>query len=169
MTIQLDRFGEPATQSTAPAAVLVRSHMRHVKGRTAPRQDPQDYIEQARQEDIRRANSRDTGLLVTAPHNGSHTSRAASRAVTQSGQQATQLAQVLRIITKAGERGTTRADIAHAMNIERAKKLLSAIPQSTVCARVNRLMKEGSVVEAETPRLPDCGGSIRQKVLVRAV
>lgn len=128
MTTQLDLFGEATQQSTAQANVLVRAHLRRVKG-------------------------------TQAPHNGTATSRAAARAVTESGQQATQIAQVLRLINKAGERGTTRADIAHALGK----------PQSTVCARVNRLMQQGAVIEKEHPRLPDCGGSIRQKVLVGAV
>jgi len=127
MTRQLDLWGDPAPQSTATAAVLVRSHLRRVKG-------------------------------TQAPHNSTQTSRAAAQAIEDSGKLETQLLRVLQLVNRAGDRGITRADIAHAMNK----------PQSTICARVNRLLRDGEIREADEPRLPDCGGSIRQKVLVRA-
>lgn len=129
MSTQLNLFNEPTQQSTATAAVLVRSHLRHVKGGKP-----------------------------TAPHNSTKTSRVAARAIEDSGKLETQLLRVLQLVNRAGERGITRADIAHAMNK----------PQSTICARVNRLLRDGEIRETEEPRLPDCGGSIRQKVLVRA-
>lgn len=127
MTRQLDLWGDPAPQSTATAAVLVRSHLRRVKG-------------------------------TQAPHNSTQTSREAARAIEDSGKLETQLLRVLQLVKRSGDRGITRADIAHAMSK----------PQSTICARVNRLLRDGEVRETEEPRLPDCGGSIRQKVLVVA-
>ena len=152
----LSLFSEFDTpQATGKTAVLVRSHLRHVKGSERLTAAPTDYVEQARQEDKRRAESRDTGLLALPPHNATATSKAAALAV--QSQQATQLERVLQLITQAGTRGTTRADIAAKMGK----------PQSTIAARVSRLLEDGRVRETAEPRIPDCGGVVRQKVLVR--
>lgn len=163
-------------QSTAKAAVLVRSHLRHVKGSEKPYSAPQepqkrtetinglprqdsyhsDYISEApRDPAAEKALASVFGLDSLPPHNGTTTSKSAALAV--QSQQATQIERVLQIITQSGARGTTRGDIAHQMGK----------PQSTICARVSRLLEDGRVRETADPRIPDVGGSVKQKVLVR--
>lgn len=127
-----------------------------------------DYIEQARAEDIRRANEQPTGLFIPAPHNHTTTSAEAAHLVTTTGNSATRRAQVLAIIQTAGERGATRSDIAAQMDYR----------PNLVAARVYELMgrakdSTGSypapvVEELEETRIPDCGGRCRQRV-VRAL
>ena len=133
----LSLFSEFDTpQATGKTAVLVRSHLCHVKGSEASPKGSERPL---------------------PPHNGTATSKAAALAV--QSQQATQLDRVLELITKAGERGTTRSDVAHQMGK----------PTSTICARVSRLLDMGLVREADEPRIPDCGGSVKQRVLVRVL
>lgn len=109
MNPQLSLFGDTSHQSTATHAVLVRSHLRRVKGEPIQRPDPSDYVEQARQEDKRRAESRDTGLL--APHNGQATSQAAAESLTTEHLQ-NQERRVLDALRTAGQQGLTREQLA---------------------------------------------------------
>lgn len=134
--VQLDLFGNPTTPPPARAGVLVRSHIRHLRG-AAP----------------------------AAPHNGTQTSRAAAVAVEASGKATTDRAKVLECIKRAGERGITRADI----------QATTGIGGDTVRPRVHELLgkqkdKAGLypaplIEELEETRIPDCGGTVRQKVL----
>ena len=163
----LSLFSEFDTpQATGKTAVLVRSHLCHVKGSgnpTAPQTMEDCTCGAERMAECTcwpPAPHPMAGLVAEhfpAPHNGSTTSKAAALAV--QSQQATQLERVLELITNAGTRGTTRADIAHQMGK----------PTSTICARVSRLLDMGEVREADEPRIPDCGGSVKQRVLVRVL
>lgn len=143
---QLSLFGDSSPQSLATAAVHVRSHMRRVKGAESAHRGPQ-------------------GQTATPPHNGTATSRAAARHVGAAGMALDQRGKVLRAITEAGGRGTTRADIAQA----------TGIIQSTVCARVYELLGKHPAVSSTVfveevegaARVPDCGGTVRQKVIRR--
>lgn len=135
-TVQLDLFSAiPAAPPPARAGVLVRSHIRHIKGPTP------------------------------APHNGTSTSRAAAHVVEATGKATTDRARVLECIKQAGERGITRADIG----------AQTGLRGDTVRPRVYELLgkqkdKAGFfpaplIEEMEEARIPDCGGSVRQKVL----
>jgi hypothetical protein len=94
MSTQLSLFNEPTQQSTATASVLVRSHLRHVKGGkpTAPRSH-------------------------TAPHNGQATSHAAADSLS-SGHLQAQEARVLAALRSVGSAGLIREQIAAMTGIE---------------------------------------------------
>lgn len=121
--VQLDLFGQPTAPLPARPGVLVRSHIRHVRG-SSP-----------------------------VPHNGTETSRAAAQAVTAAGTDTTQKGRILALLLASKVEGMTRAEIAKA----------SGIRESTVCARVSQLMRDGKAVELGRTRKSEFGAE--QKVV----
>jgi hypothetical protein len=152
--MQFNLFDEPLPQSTATREVLVRSYLRSVKGAEKPTHPP---TRPAQPRKAQRGTD-SPASPIKAPHNGTDTSRAAARHIEATGSATTKRDQVLATIRAAGERSITRADVAVQMGY----------PVSSVCGRVAELRKIGQATETQETRIPDCGGSVRQKVL-RAV
>lgn len=146
-------FGEPSPQSSDTAAVLVRSHLRRVKGSALP----DTHANRTQSPNVGRngqsgGNAHEERL---APHNGTDTSVGAARAITRSGGSTRQEREVLACVRALGETGGTRKDIA----------MLTGIVESTVCARVNRMVANGVLVEDGETRVPRHGGARPQKVV----
>jgi hypothetical protein len=171
MTEQMSLFNEPVQQSTATAAVLVRSHLRHVKGgkptapkepqkRTEtinglPRQDSyhSDYISEAPSNpEAEKALASVFGLKSLPPHNGTQTSRAAAESLTSEHLQA-QEARVLSALRSVGSAGLIREQIASMTGLE----------LTDVCRVVNGLAGVTKGAEkANRPKLVEDGPQTRR-------
>jgi hypothetical protein len=137
--IQMDLFGDTATQSAAQSNVLVDSHLRHskagqgtvqvrshlrrVKGNPATSAElDRKSIEHHERERLQSAGNSVNRHLpinpnITAPHNSSHTSREAALSLSSEHLQA-QEALVLRVVRESGKHGLIREEIATLTGLE---------------------------------------------------
>ena len=126
MSTQLSLFGDITPQSTARAAVLVRSHLRTVKGAAGASPAPKGN---------------------RAPHNGTDTSRYAATSLSSEHLQA-QEAKVLAVLRSVGKAGLTREQIAAMTGLEitdvgRVVNGLARATRGAEKARRPRLVEDG--------------------------
>lgn len=146
---QLDLFGEPAEQTSAPATVLVRSYVRVTRGSGTQAKPP---VASCAPQPAKVAPS--CGEPIPVPHNGTHTSKSAAKHLEQTGAAGTQLSRVLEAVRASGARGMTREEI----HIE------TGISVASVCGRVNTLLGKGLLIETGETRKSSAG--VYQAVVV---